>query len=178
MLLEVVGFWVILWYNNHRDVYIVNMVIRLGLVLYIVRVKGWLSLYLLMIMIPLVGRYMKILTGLIGRLFLNESLKKLLTLLVVMVLGGPVLEFGYIICFMIFTNGVLGAVLMGVYVFVLVGVRMWAVLMIYVWLGNYIIDSYKILGLGILPLIIFFVKVCGNYILIWMVIIYAMFNIL
>jgi len=77
-----------------------------------------------MIMIPLVRGYMKILNGLIGRLFVNESLKKLLTLLVVMILGRPVLEFGYIMCFMVFTNRVLGTVLMGVYVFVLMGVRM------------------------------------------------------
>lgn len=74
-----------------------------------------------MIMIPLVRRYMKILTGLIGGLFVNESLKKLLTLLVVMVLGRLVLDFGYIMCFMIFTSRVLGAVLMGVYIFVLIG---------------------------------------------------------
>jgi len=66
---------------------------------------------------------MKILTGLIGGLFVNESLKKLLTLLAVMMLGRLVLEFGYIMCFIVFTNRVLGAVLMGVYVFVLMGVR-------------------------------------------------------
>jgi len=75
-------------------------------------------------MIPLVRRYIKILTGLMGRLFVNESLKKLLTLLIVMVLRRLVLEFGYIMCFMVFINRVLGAVLMGIYVFVLIGAGM------------------------------------------------------
>jgi len=54
----------------------VNMVIGLGLVLYVVRVKGWLSLYLLMIMMPLVGGYLKILSRMIGGIGVNEGIKK------------------------------------------------------------------------------------------------------
>jgi hypothetical protein len=156
----------------------VNMVIGLGLVLYMVGVKGWLSLYLLMIMIPLVGRYVKILSRIMGGINLNESIKKLLTLLVILILRRVILERRYVIAFIVFTNGILGTVLMGVYVFVLLRVGLWAIVLTYAMLGNYIGDNYKILGLRVLPLIIFFVKVCGSFLLMWLVIVYAMYNVL
>jgi hypothetical protein len=70
----------------------VNLIIGLGLVLFLVNVKGWLSLFLLMIIIPLIGGYMRILTGLIGGIHINESVKKLITLRAVVMLGGVILE--------------------------------------------------------------------------------------
>jgi len=90
--LEIIRFWIVLWYNNMRDVYIVNLIIRLGLVLYLVNVKGWLSMILLMIIMPLIGRYIRMLTRLIGGIHINESIKKLLVLLTVVMLRGIVLE--------------------------------------------------------------------------------------
>jgi len=39
-MLEIVRFWLVLWYNNIRDVYMVNLIIGLRLVLYLVNVKG------------------------------------------------------------------------------------------------------------------------------------------
>lgn len=131
-----------------------------------------------MMIIPLVGGYVKMLTGIMRGISVNESSKKFLALLTVMILGGIVLDLIYVLSFMVFTGGVLGTVLMRVYVFVLIGVGMWIILATYVSLRICIADNYKVLGLGILPLIIFFVKVCGSYILIWFVIIYAIFNVL
>lgn len=151
-----------LWYNNHRDVYIVNIMIRLRLVLYIVRVKRWLSLMMLMMMAPVVGRYLKMLNGVIGRININESIKKLVTLVCVLLLGGLVLELRYIIAFLYFSGRVVGAVVLRVYVFVLMGVGMWIVIVSYTALGGFVSDNYKLLGVGILPLMVFFVKICGN----------------
>jgi len=70
----------------------VNLVIGLGLVLYLVNVKRWLSLFLIMIMIPLIGGYIRILTGIIGGININESVKKGIVIMVVVVLRGIVLE--------------------------------------------------------------------------------------
>jgi hypothetical protein len=70
----------------------VNLIIRLRLVLFMVNVKGWLSLFLLIMMIPLMRGYMRMLTGLMGGIHINESVKKLITLLTVIMLGGIVLE--------------------------------------------------------------------------------------
>lgn len=156
----------------------VNIIMGLRLVLYIVGIKGWLSLYLLIMMAPLVRRYIKILTGLMGGININESFKKFIVLLVVIVIGGVMLEWGYVLSFIMFTNGVLGTVLMGVYVFVLLGARLWVTLLSYTLLGNYVSDNYKVLGLGVLPLIMFFVKMCGSFLLMWIVIVYAIFNVL
>jgi len=96
----------------------------------------------------------------------------------VRVLGGLTIEWGYLTAFMMFDRGVLGAVLIGVYVFILLGVGIWLMLLCYVVLGHFLPDNYKVLGLGILPLVTFFVKVCGSYLLMWMVMIHAMFNVL
>lgn len=127
---------------------------------------------------PLVRGYIKILSRLMGGININESAKKVFTLLVVSVLGGIIMELIYVLCFMVFTSRVLGTVLMGVYVFLLVGLGMWIILFSYVVLGNYVADNYKIVGLGVLPLVVFFVKVCGSFMVIWLVMIYAIFNML
>ncbi|MBP94372.1 hypothetical protein CMK18_00290 [Candidatus Poribacteria bacterium] len=161
-----------------RDVYMVNLIIGLGLVLYLVNVKGWLSLFLLIMMIPLIGGYMRILTGLIGGIHINESIKKLIVLLVTVMLGGVILEIGYVTAFMYFFGGVTRTVILGVYVFMIIGVRIWVIVWSYVILGNFIGDNYKLLRIGILPLVVFFVKICGSYILLWIVMVYSMYNLL
>jgi len=131
-----------------------------------------------MIMMPLMGGYIRMLNRIMGGININESIKKRLVLVVVIMLGRVILEWGYITAFTYFFGGVTGAVIIGVYVFITIGVRLWVLLGRYVILGNFIGDNYKILGLGVLPLLIFFVKVCGSYMLLWIVMIYSMYNIL
>lgn len=161
-----------------RDVYMVNLIIGLRLVLFLVNVKGWLSLFLLMMIIPLMRGYIRMLTRLIGGIHINESVKKLITLRAVVILGGIILEWRYVSAFMYFFGRVTGAVVLGVYVFIIIGIGMWVVIWSYVLLGSFIRDNYKILGLGVLPLVVFFVKVCGSYVLLWIVIVYSMYNLL
>lgn len=74
-------------------------------------------------MAPVVGRYLKMLNRVMGGINVNESIKKLITLVCVIVLGGLVLDIGYILAFLYFSGRVIGAVVLGVYVFVLIGVR-------------------------------------------------------
>jgi len=143
----------------------VNLIIRLRLVLFLVNVKRWLSLFLLMIMIPLIGGYMRILTRMMRGIHINESVKKVVVLGAVMILGRIMLEWGYVSAFMYFFGGVTRAVVLRVYVFMIIGVGIWVVIWTYVILGNFIGDNYKILGIRILPLVVFFVKICGSYIL-------------
>jgi len=78
---------------------------------------------LLIIIIPLIGGYMRILTGLIGGIHINESVKKLLVLSAVMIFGGIMLEWGYITVFIYFVGRVTGTVVLGVYVFLIIGGR-------------------------------------------------------
>merc|ERR1719220_892804 len=127
---------------------------------------------------PLMRRYIRILTGLMGGIPINESVKKLITLGAVVMLGGIVLEWRYVSAFIYFFRGVTRAVVLGVYVFIMIRVGMWVVIWSYVLLGNFIRENYKILRLGILPLVVFFVKVCGSYVLLWMVIVYSIYNLL
>merc|ERR1712203_1190115 len=105
-----------------RDVYMVNLIIGLRLVLFLVNVKRWLSLFLLMIIIPLIRGYIRILTGLIGGIHINESVKKLITLRAVVMLGGIILEWRYVSAFIYFFGRVTRAVVLRVYVFMIIGV--------------------------------------------------------
>jgi len=161
-----------------RDVYMVNMIIGIGIVLYVINLKRWLSLLLMIIIIPLMGGYMRMLNGIMGRIRLNESCKKMIVLILVMVLGGVVMEFAYVSVFIYFVGGVLRTVILGVYVFMLMTVCIWVALFTYLLLGLIIQDNYKILGIGVLPLVIFFVKICGSWLLLWIVIIYSINNLL
>merc|ERR1719454_109857 len=129
-------------------------------------------------MMPLIGGYMRMLTRLMGGIHINESVKKLFVLSAVVVLGGVILEWGYVSTFMYFFGGVTRAVILRVYVFIIIGAGMWVIVWVYVLLGNFIGDNYKILGLGVLPLVVFFVKICGSYLLLWIVMVYSMYNFL
>jgi len=99
-------------------------VIGLGLVLYLVNVKGWLSLFLIIMIIPLIGGYMRILTRIMGGININESVKKRIVIMVVVMLGGIVIELRYVTAFIYFFRGVTGAVIIRVYVFVTINVRL------------------------------------------------------
>lgn len=68
------------------------------------------------------------LTGMIGGIHINESLKKVMVLLVVVMLGRVVLEWGYVTAFIYFCGGVTGTVVLGVYVFLMLRSGMWSLL--------------------------------------------------
>merc|ERR1712088_673484 len=101
-----------------------------------------LSLFLLMMMIPLIRGYIRMLTGLIGGIHINESVKKLVTLGAVVMLGGIVLEWRYVSAFIYFFGRVTGAVVLRVYVFMIIRIRIWILIWSYVLLGNFIGDNY------------------------------------
>lgn len=65
---------------------------------------------------------MRILTRLIGGIHINESVKKVMVLLVVVILGRVILEIGYVTAFIYFFGRVTGTVVLGVYVFMMIGV--------------------------------------------------------
>merc|ERR1719220_1124434 len=98
---------------------------------------------------PLIRGYIRILTRLMGGIHINESIKKLITLGVVIMLGGIILEWRYVSAFMYFFGRVTRAVVLRVYVFIIIRVGMWVVIWSYVLLGNFIRDNYKILRLRV-----------------------------
>merc|ERR1719220_2441888 len=51
---------------------------------------------------PLMRGYIRILTRLMGGIHINESVKKLMTLGAVIILGGIILEWGYVSAFIYF----------------------------------------------------------------------------
>merc|ERR1719220_1747836 len=77
---------------------------------------------------PLIRGYMRMLTRLMGRIHINESVKKLITLRAVVMLGGIILEWRYVSAFIYFFRRVTRAVVLGVYVFMIIGIRIWVVI--------------------------------------------------
>merc|ERR1719220_1123605 len=73
---------------------------------------------------PLIRGYIRILTGLIGRIHINESVKKLVTLRAIVMLRGIILEWRYVSAFMYFFGRVTRTVVLGVYVFIIIGIGM------------------------------------------------------
>merc|ERR1719220_2109645 len=71
---------------------------------------------------PLIRGYIRMLTGLIGGIHINESVKKLITLRAVVMLGGIILEWRYVSAFIYFFGRVTRAVVLRVYVFMIIGI--------------------------------------------------------
>merc|ERR1719220_386629 len=77
---------------------------------------------------PLMRRYIRILTRLMGGIHINESVKKLVTLGAVVMLGGIILEWRYVSAFIYFFRGVTRTVVLGVFVFMIIRVGMWVLI--------------------------------------------------
>lgn len=75
----------------------------------------------MVMMIPLVGGYLRILSGKIRGLSINETTKKVVLLLLLAMIGIYINEALYIGSFMYMMCGVLGGVLCGLYVFLTIG---------------------------------------------------------
>lgn len=105
---------------------------------------------------------MRMLSGVMRRLVLNEVPKKLCVILVIILVGLVMWELSYVLCFIMLRRGILGSILCGVYVFLAVMNRMWCVLWSYLLLNVAILSSYRVLVIGILPMLAFFVKVGVN----------------
>lgn len=74
-------------------------------------------------MFPLVGRYLRIMSGIMRGIYINESVKKIVTLMLVAGMGMYMNELMYLGGFIYIAGGVIGRMLCGVYVFLLVGSR-------------------------------------------------------
>jgi hypothetical protein len=103
------------------------------------------------------------LNRLIRRLGINESLKKVVVLMAIMILRVFFNELLYVLGFILMSNGIMGRVLCGVYVFMCLSMRLWMILLSYLLPNIGINENYRLLTLGVMPLLAFFVKVCGSW---------------
>lgn len=132
------------------------------------------SVLVLMIIFPIVGRYLRMMSGIMGGMYINESIKKMVTLILIAGIGMYISEIIYFGGFMYMAGGIIGRMLCGVYVFLLISTGMWSLLVAYLLPNVGINDNYRILTIRVLPLIAFFVKVCGFFTVMWLVIVNAM----
>lgn len=76
----------------------------------------------MIIVAPIVGGYLRMLSGLMGGMRINESIKKVMVLGLLITMGIYVNEMMYVMSFIYIVSGVLRGVLCGVYVFLTLGV--------------------------------------------------------
>lgn len=151
--------------------------LRLGLVSVLGCMNGVGSILLYIVIWPMVLVYIRWVTKIVPAFKANEGFKKgavLCFLLICMFSGWHML---YVIGVGI-VNGLLRIIGLGVYVYVMLSLGVYYILVMYVVSLNAVNFRYKALVMGLLPLPVFFIKVCCNSVLLYYVIIYSYFNFL
>lgn len=164
-------------YSSDIEVYRVMVGVGLGLVSMLRTINGIRSIVLYMVLWPMILVYLRWATKILSAFKLNEGMKK-----------GFVLIF--LMCTMIFrwhllyvmgvaiVSGLLSLVGLGVYVYVIISTRLSVVLLGYFINLSFVNIGYKVLVLRLLPLPVFFVKVCGGILLLYYVLIFSYCNFL
>lgn len=75
-------------------------------------------------------------------------------------------------------SGLMSVIGLRVYVYVVMSVRLPLLLIGYFFSMNFVNVGYKVLILGVLPLPVFFVKVCGNVMVLYYIILFGYLNFL
>lgn len=141
--------------------------------LILVGMQRYFSCWILAIIIPMLGIYMRIMSGIQGRIGILESHKKGTVLGILGFTGIIYSEIVYILRYIYVGAGLIGAIYIGSYVFMIMICGLWFVLRFYVLLNWYIVENYKLMSLRMLPLAIFFVKIGRSIRLLWIVMIMA-----
>lgn len=113
-----------MYYNNDRDVYLPNLLMGVGIVLIMIAMNRYLSLWIIVMMMPMLGMYIRMISRLQRRLIVLESIKKGIVLFCVVTVGMMCVEFLYVLGYIIVVNGIIGMIYIRTYVFVIIGARM------------------------------------------------------
>lgn len=160
-------------YSSDIEVYGVLVGVRLGIISIVGRLNGFCSVIVYMLIWPFIFTYMGWLDKIVSRLKINESVKKILVLVIVISFSVPLLVLLYLLG-ITYSFRLISVVILRVYAFVIVVLRIWLTLMIYPTLSLLINLNYKLIILGLMPLPVFFVKVCGNWVLLYFIILLSL----
>lgn len=164
-------------YSSDIDVYRVLVCVRLRVLRYLGGVNRTFAVMLYIILWPFILTYINWIDKMIPGIKLNESIKKAVVLVFVLMICSVSLLWLYLFSLTI-AKRFISVVPLRVYVFVSICSGLWIVLVIYVIIRLWINVNYKIILLGLLPIPVFFVKVCYNWILMYVVIIMSLMIIL
>jgi hypothetical protein len=170
--------YIVVMYSSDMDVYTVLVCIGVGILSIIGRVSGICSVICYMLLWPFIRVYVSWMEKIISAVKLNESIKKLFVLFLVMSNSILVGLFSLYIFGMLHSLGFISFVVVGVYVFVMISIGIWVVLLSYVILSLFVNINYKYIILGVMPLPSFFAKVCANWVLLYVVMLLSLLTFL
>lgn len=164
-------------YARDMEVYGVIVAVRLRLVSMIGQMNGVRSVLLYMVIWPLALTYIGWVAKMVPALKVNEGTKKglILRLLIVVIRVGWHLFYIFGVAVL---SRILSVVRLGVYIYVMLSVRVMLMLILYMLNINFVNMNYKLILLRLLPLPIFFVKMCGRLVILYYIILFGYINFL
>lgn len=156
-------------YLNEMDRYSTIVLIGVGMCMIIRSGNRWVSLMILVMIWPMFYRYMEWVSMWITRVKVREFYKKMVVILLVISLVIISMELMYVVVLNVGVYGVAGVIALGVYGWIMLGVRITLLILTYL-IGNALIEfNWKLLIVRVLPLPAFFIKIMRGWMLIYVV---------
>lgn len=170
VIIEILTMYIILMYLNEIDGYAVMVLIGVRICIIIRSANGWISLMMLVIIWPIFYGYIEWISIWIAGVKIGEFHKKIVVIIMVMSLVIISVELLYVIVLSIGVYRISSVIALRVYGWLILGVGMTLLLLVYL-LGNTMIElNWKVLVMGVLPLPVFFIKVIMGWMLLYVVI--------
>jgi len=170
--IEILTIYIILMYLSEIDRYSVIVMIGVGICLIMGSSNGWVRLLILVMMWPIFSRYMEWISIWINGVKIRETFKKGMVILLVMRLVFLSVALAYVFVLAIGVYGMPSVIALRVYGWLILGGRITILIIIYV-VRNFVIElNWKVLVIGVLPLPVFFIKVIGRWLVLYVVIYY------
>jgi len=172
--MEILTIYIILMYLNEMDRYSIMVMIGIGMCLIIGSGNGWVGLLILVIIWPMFSRYIEWVSIWINGVKIGETFKKAMVVLLIigLVLLSVILAYVFVLAVGVYRMP--SVIALGVYGWLMLGGGITILIIIYV-LRNFMIElNWKVLVIRILPLPVFFIKIIGRWLVLYVVMYYRM----
>jgi len=165
--------YIMLMYLNEMDRYSVIVIVGIGICLIMGGRNGWVSLLMIVIIWPMFHGYIEWISMWISGVKLRETYKKLMVIVLMISLILITVGVLYFVLLSVGVYGMSSVIALGVYLWVMLRCGM-VILMGSYLIGNMLIElNWKILVVGVLPLPVFFIKLIGRWMILYVVMYYG-----
>jgi len=172
--MEILTMYIMLIYLNEMDRYSVMVIIGIGMCLIMGSSNGWVGLLILVIIWPIFSGYIEWISIWISRVKLGETFKKTMVILLIIRLILLSVTLAYVFVLAIRVYRMSSVVALRVYGWLMLGGGITILIIIYV-VRNFMIElNWKVLVIRILPLPVFFIKIIGRWLVLYVVMYYRM----
>jgi len=155
--------YVIFWYGNDSEVYLVLFRVGVSFLLIAVGDSGLLGILVVVLIWPGYMAYLSWMRGVLDRLKLMISVKKIVRAVLLLAVQFLVSGVLYLAVLSGAVRGLLGVVSLSFYLYYLLIGGLWMMILGFYATNLYLNVSYKFIVMGVLPLPLFFLKVGGMF---------------